>query len=232
MKFDAYHKEVEKALKNSEKTIPAQRAVHLNGYSFSKLDPQVQFAIWDHFWFNSENNSVKNQSFFYIERQIKKEPFLKANLGALLQWQQKVNDWPHCDSLSKIFTRLLEIDEPRVLPILRAWNKSKNLWHRRQSIVSLLYYSRTKKKILDFDTIVSLVTPLIEDKEYYVQKGLGWTLRELFNEYPRETTNFLFQNHSSISSTAYAAATEKLNKELKAKLNQLRKASREKLHRN
>ncbi len=76
-------------------------------------------------------------------------------------------------SLSKIYTKMLELAPEKVYRVLKAWNKDKDLWKRRQSVVTLLYYSRTKKVYLAFDAIEPLITGLLSDKEYYVQKG-GW----------------------------------------------------------
>ena len=55
-------------------------------------------------------------------------------------------------------------------------------------------------------------------EEYYVQKAVGWTLRECYNAYPAETTKFITNNLSNIHSDAWYAASEKMPLELKNKL--------------
>jgi 3-methyladenine DNA glycosylase AlkD len=77
---------------------------------------------------------------------------------------------------------------------LKIWNKESNLWTRRQSVVSLLYFSRTKKKHLPFAKVIPLIIPLLDDKEHYVQKGVGWTLCELHTVHPDKSLAFLQKN--------------------------------------
>jgi 3-methyladenine DNA glycosylase AlkD len=87
----------------------------------------------------------------------------------------------------------------------------------------LLYYSRTKKIYLRFDEIQPLVARLLTDREYYVQKGVGWTLRELHNVYPSKTLAFLTENIRSVSAIAFSPAIEKMDIETVGGLKALRK---------
>jgi 3-methyladenine DNA glycosylase AlkD len=128
--------------------------------------------------------------------------------------------------LSKILALAVEQNPEWVLPTYRKWNKAKCLWKPRQSIVGLLEYTSKRNKVLPFNELVSFIHPLLQDKEYYVQKGIGWTLREIYNAYPVETLKYFNKNLLNIKSIAYSAATEKLDKKIKLEMNQKRKKSR------
>jgi len=80
--------------------------------------------------------------------------------------------------------------------------------------------------LLFFGQITTAPFPLLNDDEYYVQKGIGWTLREIYNLYPEPTKNFIHENIQNISSIAYSAATQKLDKETKQQFNKYRKSQR------
>jgi 3-methyladenine DNA glycosylase AlkD len=108
---------------------------------------------------------------------------------------------------------------------LEQWNTDESLWKRRQSVVSLLYYSRTKKSFLPFNKLERLITPLIGDKEYYVQKGVGWTLRELHNVYPDESRAYFKKHIRSLSSIAFSTAIEKMDTVAVNELKLLRKGT-------
>ncbi len=71
-----------------------------------------------------------------------------------------------------------------------------------------------------------LIKPLLSDENYFVQKGLGWTLREIGNVYPKDTWNFLVKHHAEISAVAFSPAIEKLSAKEKEELKLLRKKSR------
>ena len=85
---------------------------------------------------------------------------------------------------------------------------------------------RNRKQYLPFKTLIDLVEPLLADKAYYVEKGVGWTLREIGNIYPKEQEKFLFDNANKICAYAYSAATEKWDKLKREKLKAIRKAGR------
>ena len=139
------------------------------------------------------------------------------------RWITRCDCWEHSDDLSKIYAQICEENPDWVLPWLEKWNRSNNPWERRQSVVGLLEYSQKRQKVQSFKTLISFVTPLLDDSEYYVQKGVGWTLREIFNIYPEPTLKYLQKHAGRIPTAGYQAATEKLSKPDKAAINRLRK---------
>lgn len=66
----------------------------------------------------------------------------------------------------------------------------------------------------------------VESSDHYVQKGVGWTLRELHNVYPKETYAFLAANIDRLKSYAFSASTEKMTQDGKARLKRLREKER------
>ena len=93
-------------------------------------------------------------------------------------------------------------------------------------MVGLVYYARKRKKFPPQRLIIRLVDPHLADKHYYVQKAVGWTLRECWNIYPSPTYQYLKKNAHLIPSGGWTAATEKLSKAEKARLTKLRKENR------
>jgi len=203
--------------------VPLHRRESKRVYSFSGLTFTEQLVIWDELWHTSDDFWMRVHAFFFLERHMNNEAALREMWPVIVRWQDQVDDWGLCDSLAKIYTRILVVMPNEVYAQLEKWNKDEDLWKRRQSLVSLLYYSRTKKQHPTFNQVERLVTPLLQDKEYYVQKGLGWTLRELYNVYPGETLAWLKQHIRSISSIAFTIAIEKTNQVTRDELKALRK---------
>lgn len=92
--------------------------------------------------------------------------------------------------------------------------------------MSLLYYSATRKKVLPAEKMFPLVERLLDDPDFYVQRGAGWALRELGNVYPRKARRFLARHATRLSAIAFAAATEKLEPAEKEALKNARRAAR------
>ncbi len=222
-KLRQYHTEVIDKINSIPSDIPAHRKAFKLGYSFSKLPFKEQLLIWDYIWHHSKNFRAQLHAYFFLEDAVKNKAHHAAIWATSVAWQEGVDDWPLHDSLSKINTKLLESYPNEVYTQLAAWNKDEDLWKRRQSLVSLLYYSRTKKEYLPYKKIEALVTPLLGDKEYYVQKGVGWTLREMSNVYPAETMGFVKQHIKKISPIAFTIAIEKIRMDEKDALKELRK---------
>lgn len=194
------------------------------GYSFFTDNKEKNFVFFDDIYHQSFSHEGKNQAFIYLDKNYKHiSP--KIQLDKLPHWVTKVDNWAHSDYLSKFLTRLVEnpATQKVMLSYIREWNKSENLWGRRQSLVALYYYSRTKETHLPFEYSSKLVLNLINDDEYYVQKAVGWTLRESFNVYPKETYQFIDKNIKHIKPVAFTTCLEKMSESQKQILKQKRK---------
>lgn len=69
--------------------------------------------------------------------------------------------------------------------------------------MSLLEYASKRSRFLPFVKLISFVDQLLEDSEYYVQKGVAWTIREIYNVYPIETLEYLEKNILRIQPEAF-----------------------------
>src|ERR1700722_8959520 len=122
-------------------TTPTQRDVFKKGYSFSSVEPEEQIEIWNSIWQQSKLHEGMTQPIIFWEKNIEKIDAGKA-WNHLKEYVFKIDNWAHSDGLSGFYSYLLEMKPTLVLPQLKKWNKSKNSWERRQSVVSLLHYHR------------------------------------------------------------------------------------------
>jgi 3-methyladenine DNA glycosylase AlkD len=202
-------------------TVPLQREIFKKGYSFSGEPWEVQLKIWDEIWNNTQIFEVMTQAAFFPEKYVKKIGG-RTTLDLLKSWIKRVDNWGHSDMFSSIIAKILVTDEALVFSQLKKWNVSKNPWERRQSIVTLAMYHR-KNNHLSFKEVITLVENLVHDDHYFVQKGVGWSLREIGTQYPNETWKFLNKHIHHISSIAFTASVEKIDPDKKETLKQLRK---------
>lgn len=194
------------------------------GYTFYSDNKEVVFSSYHDVYHASQSHEGKNQAFIYLDKNFK-HISVKTQLELLPTWVEKVDNWAHSDYLSKFLTRLVENNETQkaMLTKVKLWNKSDNLWERRQSLVALYYYARTKKEFVPFELSTKLISNLIDDKEYYVQKAVGWTLRESYNVYPKQTYKFIEENIKWIKPAAFTTCLEKMSDKQKLVLKQKRK---------
>ncbi|MCJ8344682.1 DNA alkylation repair protein [bacterium] len=204
--------------------VPILRKEANRPFSFSQCTKHQKIEVWSYIWKNSPYFEVKSLALYnYQSLTLDHQQF-----SVIITWIDQITCWEHSDDLSKIYAQIVEENPLWILPHLKEWNLSANPWKRRQSLVSLLEYASKRKKVLTFDELISFVSPLLKDSEYYVQKGLGWTLREIYNLYPQETLIFLEDNLQNLSSIAYSSSTEKLSPSTKKSFNLQRKKIRTK----
>lgn len=188
--------------------VPHIRNARENDYSFNDAPIEEQWNIWSEVWKKTQVFEAALSAVHFVNSRPDQE--LIAHMNDLLKWQKKVDNWALSDELSNCFSRLLELDRKSMLPVFKKWNVSKNPWDKRQSMVGLLFYSRFRSKYLPCNKILTFVKPHLRDDHYYVQKGVGWTLRECWNIYPEKTLSFLNDHAALIPAAGWTAATEKL----------------------
>ena len=202
-------------------TVPNIRKLSKRGFGLKSAPFAEQWPLWVHVWWNARSHEAKLLPVLYLEG-ASDRPAPEALWPEVAPLAAGINCWDHSDGLSRFYSGALEADPDTVLPVLRDWNSDANPWLRRQSLVSLFFYSRFRATPPALDTVLPLVEARLDDEDYYVQKGVGWCLRECFNVYPDETYGFLQRHAAGIAPAAWQAATEKLTAEQKASLKALR----------
>lgn len=206
--------------------VPGQREIAAGAFSFSEKTPAELLAIWDRVYRQTPVFEARSVALLYYETRLKRlDP--AACFPVLKKWAELVDNWEHSDRLSKIYAEFLERDPRRVYPVLARWNRSKQAWLRRQSVVSLLCYANLRKTVPARDRIFPLLERLVDDEDLYVQKGLGWTLRETGKVYPVETRLFVEKHVGVLRPTAFTIALEKASRSYRDGLKARRKEYRE-----
>lgn len=206
-------------------TVPQQREVYSYGFSFFVSEERECVQILDYVWRHSEVFEVKSQALYFFEDSKNKKICIKY-WPLICRWIKSVDNWAHSDMLSKIYAQTLEAIPETVLPVYEQWNNAENSWMRRQSVVALLYYTNARNVYPPFRIMIDLVANLFDDPDYYVQRGVGWALREIESAYPYQTWNFLSRYFYRLTPTAYSIASERLPKVKKEKLKNWRKRAR------
>ena len=205
--------------------VPTQRTALRGRYSFSKLPVAEQLPIWDAVWRRGHYYETKCQALYYCAALRRRDDLVRA-WPIVLSWIDLVDNWDSSDELSAIYSRILEVLPEEVYPVLCRWNRSKNPWERRQSLLALLYYSRSRCSVLPAAKVFPLIERLVDDKDRFVQKALGWTLREALAPYPEETAAFIEKYAMRLSAIAFAEAASKLPPAARARLKTVRASGR------
>lgn len=204
--------------------VPVIKGVEKLGFSFYHKPEKLILKTWDFIWKQSDIHEVMSLPLFYYRRH--KQKLDVTHWKTMKQWINRVENWEHADALCQLYSIMYERHTKLIEPTLRTWNTSNNSWKRRASIVSTIYYASKNRKPPSRKVVLSLIEPLLLDKDPYVQKAVGWQLREAYNLWPTDVLKFIDIHISNLSPISFSYATEKLDKKTKTVLKAKRKRTR------
>lgn len=73
------------------------------------------------------------------------------------------------------------------------WNADKDFWVRRASLIAQLHLNKN----IDCGLQFRLIVPQLQDKEFFIRKAIGWSLREMAKSYPELVIDFVNQHDMS-----------------------------------
>jgi 3-methyladenine DNA glycosylase AlkD len=204
--------------------VPAIEKVVKRGFSFYQRAASDILTIWDGIWFSSPYFEVMTTAAMYYGQQRGKiDP---ASWPTLSRWSSRVDNWAHADQLAGIYSFLLAQGSSGVYGQLEEWNASDNQWLKRISLVSLIHYTGKNAVFLPPEQVLPLVMNCIGDERYYVQKAVGWVLREMGQAHPQAIDAFLQTHLTHLLPIAFTRAIEHRTSEERALLRASRKQAK------
>jgi 3-methyladenine DNA glycosylase AlkD len=123
-----------------------------------------------------------------------------------------VSNWASCDTLCNHTIGTFIEMFPEFIERLKGWTKSQNRWVRRAAAVTLIIPA---KKGLFKDHIFEIADKLLLDTDDLVQKGYGWMLKSLCENYEEDVYKYILNKRDIMPRTSLRYAIEKMPKEKK-----------------
>ena len=117
-----------------------------------------------------------------------------------------LDGWAAADNLADVASRCL-IADPSRLDVVEAWIESPHLWTRRAALVFTLPWAKGGR---DPKRMLGWTARLADDREWFIQKAIGWWLRELSKRDPERVQRFLEEHGSKLTGVAKREATKYL----------------------
>ena len=96
--------------------------------------------------------------------------------------------WDSVDTLaSNYLGRYLRVFPEQREVVIKSWRKSENRWLRRSCLIFQLRY----KSQTNFELLKGLINQFKHEKEFFIQKAIGWSLREYAKTNPVSVRNFV-----------------------------------------
>lgn len=124
--------------------------------------------------------------------------------------------WAYVDVLAAtVFGGLIAAD-PALARTLDRWAKDDNFWIRRSALLALLGPLRTGGG--DFARFGRYADAMLDEKEFFIRKAIGWVLREVARKRPRLVFDWMLPRASRASGVTLREAVKYLPAAQRARL--------------
>lgn len=118
----------------------------------------------------------------------------RGELDMVLELSKDFDSWAIADHLSMAASKRLA-KFPELLSQLEPLTKAENFWQRRAALVIALPFARIKTpnetEIAARNSVLRWAAEYTPDREWFIQKAIGWWLRELSKRDPAPVISFL-----------------------------------------
>lgn len=118
------------------------------------------------------------------QKKVLSESFLQH----VERWITTKSWWDTVDMLAThIVASLYQRFPTETACVIKQWRESNNIWLRRTAILYQLKFKQNTDEALLFD----IIGENLDDKEFFVQKAIGWSLREYSKTEPAAVVQFI-----------------------------------------
>ena len=115
--------------------------------------------------------------------------------------------WDTVDLLAKVVGSLV-IRIEGYDQIMLEWSKDSNIWLKRVAILhQLSFKEKVDEKVLD-----EILKNNLGDNEFFINKAVGWALRDYSKVNPKWVTKFIEKNRENMANLSLREASKYLNK--------------------
>lgn len=121
----------------------------------------------------------------------------RAELPWLLTLVRRGGCWAMVDWVATGFIAPVVEEEPKALALLDRWAKDQDFWVRRTSL--LAQEPQLRRGGGDFERFATLAAGMLDEKEFFIRKAIGWVLRSTSKQRPALVFAFLKKHRARVS---------------------------------
>jgi 3-methyladenine DNA glycosylase AlkD len=190
----------QKAYMKSDRDFFGVRAPFIRGQAkrFKLRHPEIAtaalFTMVEALWATTYHD-LRSLGIALLELYIK-----QLSIGEMDQIEsllRRSSNWDHVDYLSTKISASIVARDQKTKPILKRWAADDHFWLRRAAMLSLMPELRAGGG--DFELFCRFAATMIEEKEFFIRKAIGWVLREVSKKRPELVYPFLSRNIDLVS---------------------------------
>lgn len=144
------------------------------------------------------------------------ELLLASDLALLERLLRDARTWALIDGLAPQVVGPLVERHPELAATLARWASDPDFWLRRSALLAYLLPMRRGEPV--FAEFAALADPLLENREFFIRKAIGWVLRERSKKRPNEVFEWLQPRRHRASGLTLREAGKYLTEQQRAVL--------------
>ena len=168
--------------------------------------PEMLFQLAQTLWDSGTFDLMIAGGRILGRREIPASPRLWRTLDA---WLDDVDGWALEDVLAPAAWKCL-LHDPDVLDDMERWTTHPGVWRRRATLVYTLPYAKPGR---DPERVLTWAAAYAADPEWFIQKAIGWWLRELSKHDGTRVVRFLQAHWRQLRGVARQEASRRLGPE-------------------
>jgi 3-methyladenine DNA glycosylase AlkD len=177
------------------------------------LDRQRLVALVDILW----NTPVFERRMVAVLLLEAFEPLLRpADMALLERLIRQSKTWAFVDELAIVITGPLVERSPELLRTLDRWAEDDDFWLRRSAMLALLRPLRRGDG--DFRRFARYADRMLEEREFFIRKSIGWVLRETSKPQPDMVYGWLLPRAARASGVTVREAVKYLSSAQRAEV--------------
>jgi 3-methyladenine DNA glycosylase AlkD len=169
----------------------------------------VASALYATEWFE-----LRSAAIALLER--KHALLVPRDLGWLVGLVRASPCWAHVDFLATQVVDPLVARHPELLESSRTWAKDDDFWVRRTALLAQL--TALRRGGGNFTLFAEIAEPMLDEKEFFIRKAIGWVLREVSKKRPALVRDFLLPHATRASGLTFREATKYLPEAMRREL--------------
>jgi 3-methyladenine DNA glycosylase AlkD len=140
-----------------------------------------------------------------------------SDLELVEELLRQSHTWALVDWLCTKVAAPLVAQDPRVAEaVIEGWSRDDDFWLRRASILAQLPALRAGEG--DFHLFAEFASRMLDEKEFFIRKAIGWVLRDVSKKRPDLANDFLLKHIDRISGLTLREGSKYLSDDHKRKL--------------
>lgn len=131
-----------------------------------------------------------------------------ADLKLLERLLRESKTWALVDSLAASVVGPLIEHHPKSAAVLDRWATDDDIWIRRSALLALLIALRRGEG--DFERFSRYADAMLDEKEFFIRKAIGWVLRETSKKQPERVRKYVASRLERMSGVTFREAVRRL----------------------